>query len=227
VGPVAPAPPPEDNGDEDDASPAFQTGSNAVSKTPPANSSQPSRQPSSQPPGAATVSLTTRRAGFSGSAARPLATIPVHNRLEPQSPALSGPGSASIELLTEPPGASITVDSRSGSSCTAPCTLTLAPGRHVLTAQLDGYSLAQRIFNTPQDSSLTISMRPNLGTLIVSSSPAGAVVWVDGREAGPCPITLHLRAGQHLLEAFLANQKRQQSIDIQADAIQGANVFFQ
>ncbi len=39
------------------------------------------------------------------------------------------------------------------------------------------------------------------GTLMVTTAPAGGDVYVDGRWAGAAPVTLELRAGQHVVQA--------------------------
>lgn len=199
VGPVAPPPPPEDTGEDEN-----------TNTSPPATKVKPQVASKAPKP---VVPIPSR------APEKPASRVPV--------PQLSGAGSVAVELLTEPPGASVVVDGHSGKSCIAPCTVLLAAGRHVLSAQLQGYAVAQRIFNTPQTSSVIVALGPNLGTLIVSSFPEGATLSVDGRQAGRCPITLHLRAGQHRLEAVSGGQVRQQVVNVQADAIQGATFNLQ
>src|SRR5579875_609026 len=106
-------------------------------------------------------------------------------------------GASDVELLTDPPGAKVVVDGNSASTCTAPCTLSLRSGRHTLTAELDGYTIARRIFNVPDDSSLYIPLGKSTGVVLVTSSPSGCPVTVDGRSSGQTPTTLHLTAGTH------------------------------
>jgi len=113
-------------------------------------------------------------------------------------PAPSGKGMVAVEIRSTPPGAKITLDDGKVEGCTAPCTLDLAPGRHVLIAQLDKYETANKIFNLPADSKLNVNLRRQTGTVAVSSSPAGALISVDGIEyPEKTPTMLTLPIGKH------------------------------
>lgn len=132
----------------------------------------------------------------------------------------SAGGVADVELLTQPPGARIIVDNQSDLSCISPCTLGLPRGRHVLSADLQGFGEARRIFYTPEDRSLLIAMNRSVGTLEVSSNPSGATLLLDGHDAGHTPTSLHLNPGQHRLDAFLGSQVQQRVVEIEPDTIQ-------
>lgn len=133
-----------------------------------------------------------------------------------QSPAaLAGPGIASVELLTDPPGANIVIDDRSDLACTAPCTLSLPNGRHTLTAQANGYAVARRIFNVPQDSSLYIPLARNEGVLLVTSEPSGSTVIVDGKNYGRTPVTLHLSPGVHQLLVASGTTRHEEAVVVE------------
>jgi hypothetical protein len=132
-------------------------------------------------------------------------------------------GSAFVEMLTEPPGAHITIDGRPTVTCTTPCSLELAAGRHVLTAELTGFASTNRIFHVPEERSLVIAMPQNVGTVVVTSNPVGAAILLDGKDAGHAPITLHVRSGQHRLDAMYGAFAQQRMLDVQVDTIQGAN----
>ena len=89
-------------------------------------------------------------------------------------------------------------------------------------ANSPGFVAAQRIFHVPDESNLLIPLRESTGAVIVTSLPSGASIMVDGREAGHTPVTLHLKAGEHRLDAFFGSQAKQQMVQVQTDAIQGA-----
>ena len=113
-------------------------------------------------------------------------------------PVPSGKGMVAVEIRSTPPGAKITLDDGKVEGCTAPCTLDLAPGRHVLVAQLEKYETANKIFNLPADSKLNVNLRRQTGMVAVSSSPAGAVISVDGVEyPEKTPTMLTLPIGKH------------------------------
>ena len=129
--------------------------------------------------------------------------------------ALSGPGTASVELLTEPPGGKIIVDDSNDSTCTAPCTLSLSNGRHTLTAQANGYVIARRIFNVPQDSTVYIPLTKSEGVLLVTSEPGGSTVIVDGKNYGRTPVTLHLSPGVHELVVASGATRHEEAVVVE------------
>lgn len=129
---------------------------------------------------------------------------------------LSGPGVASVELLTDPPGAKVVVDDRADETCTAPCALSLANGRHTLTAQANGYTVGRRIFTVPESSSVYVPLAKSEGMLLVTSTPNGATVIVDGKNYGRTPTTLHLSAGVHQLVIASGSTRHEESVVVEA-----------
>lgn len=127
-------------------------------------------------------------------------------------------GDDDVELLTEPPGARVVIDGRADLACDTPCTLSLHGGRHTLSAELSGYSIARRIFSVPSDTSLLMNMNKSLGVLLVTSFPRTACkVFVDGRPSGETPATLHLTAGTHQVGVAGLAAQQEQTIEVQTD----------
>jgi tRNA A-37 threonylcarbamoyl transferase component Bud32 len=107
-------------------------------------------------------------------------------------------GMVAVNIRSTPPGATVIIDSGKAEPCTTPCSLDLAPGRHVLVAQLDKYESANKIFMLPAEAQLNITLRRQTGTVAVSSSPAGAQITVDGIEyPEKTPAILTLPVGRH------------------------------
>ena len=130
-------------------------------------------------------------------------------------PAGGEPVSSNVELLTEPPGAKLLVDGRAETTCATPCTLELPIGRHTLTAELPGYDLARRIFTTPGDESVFISLTKSMGVLMINSEPSSATVVVDGTNCGQTPVTIHLPAGAHHLMVISGTRQHEETVVIQ------------
>ena len=120
-----------------------------------------------------------------------------------------------VQLSTDPPSANITVDGIN--SCLAPCSFTLPAGRHTLVASLSGYATARKIFKVPQELGLIIQLERSVGTLLVSSDPAGASVIVDGQPMGRTPIMLKLSSGQHKISVSDGARLQEQTVQISGD----------
>ena len=127
----------------------------------------------------------------------------------------TGVSTADVDLVTEPAGARIMVDGRSDAVCSAPCTMALTTGRHTLTAQLDGYGTARRIFVLPETRSLYIPMAQSTGLLVLTSDPSGAGITVDGRPYGVTPATLHLTAGIHHITVTRGLKTHDEAVNIE------------
>jgi len=118
------------------------------------------------------------------------------------------------------------VDNNPLMTCTAPCSMPLNNGRHTLRAQLQGYTVAQRVFNVPDENTQTIALAKQTGALVVTSVPAAATILVDGTDFGLTPATLHLTPGQHRLTLLNGSQRHEEVVTVVGDAIQAANVTF-
>ncbi len=131
-----------------------------------------------------------------------------------------------VELLSEPPGAKVVVDNKPDTACTSPCTLSLPNGRHTLEARLNGYDVARRIFTVPDDNSLFLTLTKNMGTLVVTSSPPGVTIFVDGKDYGHTPSTLHLPTGTHTLLLVNGALRQEETVDIQNDTLAARSFRF-
>jgi hypothetical protein len=104
----------------------------------------------------------------------------------------------SVQFLTEPPGAQVTVDGNSSLACKTPCMLPLSGGRHALTVQLAGYRPYPRVFSVPQDGDVFLQLSKASGTLSITSEPPGATIEVDGTVQGKrTPAVFNLAPGMY------------------------------
>jgi serine/threonine protein kinase len=95
------------------------------------------------------------------------------------SPAKPG-ASESVQFVTDPPNAQLTLDGNSSQACKTPCMLPLSNGRHSLNVQLDGYRPYPRVFNVPQEREIFLQLSKAGGTLSVTSNPPGATIEING-----------------------------------------------
>ncbi|HEV2697241.1 MAG TPA: PEGA domain-containing protein [Terriglobales bacterium] len=90
-----------------------------------------------------------------------------------------------LSISSTPAGAQITFDG--AALCQTPCTLTgIAPGQHVIAATRAGYASATRnlAMLSGANSSVSLELSPLGATLSVASTPAGAVILIDGKDSG-------------------------------------------
>ena len=95
-------------------------------------------------------------------------------------PVVVKPGAdKTVQFLTEPSGAKVTVDDNPALTCKAPCMLQLPAGRHALNVQLSGFRSYPRVFNVPQDGDIFLQLSKASGTLSVTSNPPGATIEIN------------------------------------------------
>jgi len=171
------------------AAPAPSTPRQAVPQPATPSESVAAAQPSAPPTEAASVPA---RAAARGKNARKKAAAPA--------PAIV-PGQMSID--STPQGAQVQIDGKTDPNWITPFTLSgLDPGQHTITVSKAGYSTDTRAVSVVSGSkSFVISHLAQLmATLSVISTPAGANVYVDGRDTGKTtPAQVSVDKGQHVV----------------------------
>jgi hypothetical protein len=111
------------------------------------------------------------------------------------------PGQMAID--SSPQGAQVQVDGRSDPAWITPFTLSgLAAGQHSVTVTKAGYSPDNRTVEVASGGKLMVMTRLTLlaATLAVSSTPAGANIYVDGKDTGKLtPAQVAVDKGQHVV----------------------------
>ena len=121
------------------------------------------------------------------------ATQPVSRSNEPVT-------NQSVEVLTDPAGATATLDGSGELTCRTPCKLPASSGTHSVTITLSGYQPESReVRVSHEDSEMPlVSMRAANGVLMLTSDPSGLAVMVDNRSTGyQTPVRMTLPAGAH------------------------------
>jgi len=122
-----------------------------------------------------------------------------------------------VVISTKPSGAQVVLDTRPETACTTPCAVTVSPGRHTLTVSLDGYQTIQReITVTDEPFELSpITLRSLSGTLMLSSSPSGAAIFVNGRKVpDTTPAQLRLAPGRYNIGVEKDGVRRTETVDV-------------
>lgn len=113
---------------------------------------------------------------------------------------------ALLRIETTPPDATLYIDRRDlGARGASPRTLALPPGEHAVFADLDGYESGESqavALKIGETSTVTLVLKPILGTVQVDGTPVGAEIRVDdeqGPVVGRVPAAVQLRPGPHVL----------------------------
>jgi protein kinase-like protein/PEGA domain-containing protein len=108
-----------------------------------------------------------------------------------------------IAVDSTPQGAQVQVDGRTDPSWVTPFTLSaLDPGQHTVTVSKPGYSSDTRTVAVTSGSKVAVTTHLNqlMATLSVTSTPAGANVYIDGKDTGKLtPAQVSVDKGQHLV----------------------------
>ncbi|WP_437484784.1 TonB-dependent receptor [Sorangium sp. So ce1014] len=111
-----------------------------------------------------------------------------------------------VRVVGETAGTTVRVNDASGpAACTAPCDLTLPPGRHRLYLSQEGYQPSEQDVNVGAASTVTARYRlnPLTGSLVVNADERDALVEVDGKPMGFTPAVLNVQSGQRRVRVSL------------------------
>ena len=127
-------------------------------------------------------------------------------KLPPPQKATSSPNQvfvqqSELKLLSQPDGAKVEIDGWSEPNWVTPFTAShLAAGRHTIVFTKAGYLQQTRSVESVAAKSIDVSaeLAPAVSTIVVTSNPQGANVWIDGKDSGmTTPAQLTVEKGFH------------------------------
>jgi serine/threonine protein kinase len=175
--------------------------------TPAAASSVPAAPSQSSPPQAAQSATAPVEAAPQIEAAPVVEVAPVitprPKRKAARVPARPAIVPGQLAIDSTPQGAQVQVDGRGDPSWVTPLSVTsLAPGRHTVTIGKNGYVSETRAVEVGSGSKAVVLLHlaAAAGTISVRSEPAGASVFVDGRDSGRVtPAQISVEKGNHVV----------------------------
>jgi serine/threonine-protein kinase len=170
--------------------------------------------PPPPPPGPAKPSPAARpvKAPESAGAA---AQAPRTKPAEPLSPTL-----ATIQIVTNPPGAQAMLDRDASEVCTSPCSLDVTQGPHSLALTLAGYRQEYRMLDVSGPRQLSVTLTQPTGTVRVESDPAGAEIFIDNQpRSEKTPATFVLPVGSYMLAVVKDGKRTEQRLQIRDGAL--------
>ena len=135
-----------------------------------------------------------------------------------------------VTVISSPGGATIELDGRSQTACTAPCSVEAAPGRHMIAVSMPGYQIEHRDVDIGTGG---IELPPVIlhaigGTLMVSSEPAGASILVNGKKLPQVtPAQVPLAPGTYNVTVEKDGKQGNRSVQVKADSISYLKVSLQ
>jgi serine/threonine protein kinase len=126
-------------------------------------------------------------------------------------------GPQPVQLVTSPGGATATLDGHADQACTTPCQLQASPGLHTISFYLTGYQLEHREVNVglgPYEMPAVI-LHPQAGVLMLTSSPSGAAILVNGKAVSEVtPAKLSLAPGTYSITVEKNGQASVTTVEI-------------
>ena len=181
----------------------------------PSQTDQPSL---SLQPASGTNTATGAKSGNSGIArdttvkyVRAVATSPAKTQKPAISPNQVFTQQSELRFVSKPDGAKVEVDGWSEPSWVTPFTAShLAAGLHTVVFTKAGFISQTRTVESAAGKSLDVAadLNPAVSTIVVTSNPQGANVWLDGRDSGmTTPAQLTVEKGVHRVSVRKAGFK--------------------
>jgi serine/threonine-protein kinase len=141
---------------------------------------------------------------------------PAMAKPKPTGPAVPAqPVAQALQIVTSPPGATALLDNDASKTCTSPCTLQVAGGRHTLALDMNGYRRELRIVDVTGPKEVFVGLTRPSGTVRIESTPAGAQILVNNQaRKETTPATLTLPAGAYTLGVEKGGRKAEQAVQV-------------
>ena len=137
-------------------------------------------------------------------------------------PAPATPVTYPVTIVSSPGGATITLDGRAQTACTAPCSVNAAPGRHTIAITMPGYQIERRdveLGNGGMELPPVI-LRPIGGTIMVTSEPTGASILVNGKKLPQVtPAQLNLAPGTYNVTVEKDGRQGTRPVEVRGDSM--------
>jgi serine/threonine-protein kinase len=126
-----------------------------------------------------------------------------------------------LKLLSQPDSAKVEIDGWSEPNWVTPFTAShLAAGTHTIVFSKSGYLQQTKLVESVAGKSIDVSaqLAPAVSTIVVTSNPQGANVWVDGKDSGlTTPTQLTVEKGFHKVTVRKAGFKEMSMEDTVAE----------
>lgn len=122
-----------------------------------------------------------------------------------------------VMVVSDPAGATATLDGEADAACKTPCSLQALPGRHTIAITKPGYLYERQdvdVASAPTE--VQVVLHAPGGTLFLSSEPPGASISIDGKKyTEVTPASIALTLGPHSVTVEKNGRQSTQKVDIQ------------
>lgn len=122
-----------------------------------------------------------------------------------------------LRIASSPAGARVVLNNNAALSCDTPCVLHARPGTHHIHVSMEGYRNEYRELQV-EDKALDMplfSLQQVMGTLMLSSTPDGAAISVDGNRLQQLtPAAIPLKPGSHVLVVEKASMRHSETVQV-------------
>lgn len=132
------------------------------------------------------------------------------------------PATYPVTVVSSPGGATVTLDGRSQSTCTAPCSINAAPGHHTIAITMPGYQIEHRDIELGNSGTEIppVMLRALGGTIMVTSEPPGASILVNGKKLPQVtPAQLNLAPGTYNLTIEKDGKQGTRAVEVRGDSM--------
>ena len=126
-----------------------------------------------------------------------------------------------VWVVTNPPGATAALDGRSDGACQTPCMLLGQPGIHSLSLSLANFQSERRQIRVEGErlDVPPVTLRPAGGTLMLSTIPSGANIFIDDKLLTELtPAQLSLAPGSYRVSVERNGSRTTQQVEIRNGA---------
>jgi serine/threonine-protein kinase len=146
---------------------------------------------------------------------------PTHKRVAANSSERPATGRTSpVTVVTNPAGASVAIDGQE--ACKSPCSVEAPLGRHTFAIRLPGHQTEIRevtVTRNPQELPL-VTLRSASGTLMLTSSPTGAAVLINGKRTSyVTPAQILLAPGSYSIAIDKDGRQSTRTVEVKNGAI--------
>jgi hypothetical protein len=125
-----------------------------------------------------------------------------------------------VQITTNPPGVTATLDNDPSKTCTSPCSFQVPRGHHLVGLSLPNYRPEFRTLDVSGAREVFVTLTQPTGTVRVQSDPPGAEIFLNNQPRSErTPATFVLPVGAYTLAVVKDGKRTEQAITVRDGAL--------